>query len=80
MVREIAQTFFHGIWQMLIKTDYPGLGVSIAGVMVSFFLMRLSINVFHLLTGFGVSSSDYGRASVGTDRKVKRMDKWFRGE
>ena len=63
VITEFCRTFFHDILQLLVKTDYPGVDVSIAGVMVSVLLMRLSISVFKYLTGFSASDSDYGRAT-----------------
>lgn len=69
MIREVMSGFFGPVWRMLVHLDYPGIGVSIAGVMVSFLLMRLSITVFQALTGFGASGSDYGRAADEMDRR-----------
>ena len=68
MIRQIAETFFNGIWRMLLQTDYPGVGVSVAGVMISFFLIRLSIALFKYITGFSSGNADYGRAADHIDR------------
>ena len=58
-VSQVAGTFFSGVWTLLLKTDFPGIGVSLAGVMISLLLIRASIRIFQLLTGFGVNGSDY---------------------
>ena len=65
---EIASMFFTAIWRGMIQVDYPGVGVSIAGVGISFLLIRLSIAVFKFLTGFGASGSDYGNAARNIDK------------
>lgn len=74
-VSKIASTFFDGVWRLLLKTDFPGLGVSIAGVMISILIIRFSIRVFQYLTGFGMGTSDYGKAADGAE-KVKNAYKW----
>ena len=75
MIGDIASTFFGGIWKLLIKTDFPGLGVSIAGVMISILLIRFSIRIFGYLTGFGANGADYGKAADGAE-KVKNSVRW----
>lgn len=62
-VAEVAKSIFSGIWELCLHTDFPGLGVSIAAVIVALLLIRLSIKVFGYLTGFGVNGGDYGRAA-----------------
>ena len=62
-VAEVAKAIFSGIWDLCLHTDFPGLGVSIAAVIVALLLIRLSIKVFGYLTGFGVNGGDYGRAA-----------------
>lgn len=68
MVRQIAQTFFGGIWKMFLAVDYPGVNVSVAGVAISFLLIRLSISLFKYITGFSAGAGDYGRAADGIER------------
>lgn len=67
-VAEVASTILGGTWNLFLKTDYPGLGVSIAGVAISLLIIRFSIRLFQFLTGFGANPSDYGRAADGADR------------
>lgn len=74
-VSQVAGTFFSGVWTLLLKTDFPGIGVSLAGVMISLLLIRASIRIFQLLTGFGVNGSDYGRAADQTE-KFKNAQQW----
>lgn len=62
-VAEVAKSIFSGIWELCLHTDFPGLGVSIAAVIVGLLLIRLSIKVFGYLTGFGMSGGDYGKAA-----------------
>lgn len=75
MVSEVAGTFFEGVWKLLVKTDYPGLGVSIAGVLISVLLIRFSIRIFQFITGFHAGANDYGRAADGAE-KVKNSVQW----
>lgn len=74
-VSKIASTVFDGVWTLLLKTDFPGLGVSIAGVMISVLIIRFSIRVFQFMTGFGAGASDYGKAADGAE-KVKNAYQW----
>lgn len=76
MIREIAKTFFGGVWELLLQTDYPGLGVSVAGVMVSFFLIQSSISLFKFITGFSAGGGDYGRAASHMDRQSAQKGKY----
>ena len=62
-VKKVGKAIFSGIWELCLHTDFPGLGVSIAAVIVALLLIRLSIKVFGYLTGFGMSGGDYGRAA-----------------
>lgn len=80
MVADVAGTFFDGVWTLLIKTDFPGLGVSIAGVMISVLLIRFSISIFGYITGFGASGGDYGRAANAAEKFKNDREKARRGE
>ena len=71
VVSDVASTFFHGIWNLFLKFEFPGLGVSLAAVLVSALLIRGSIRLFQYFTGFGASSSDYGRVADRAD-KIRR--------
>lgn len=74
VVSEVADAIFGGVWKLLLGVDFPGIGVSIAAVVVSLILIRFSIRLFGFFTGFGMSSGDYGRASNAIDKyKAKRI-------
>lgn len=75
VVAEVAQAVFGGVWKLLLNTDFPGIGVSIASVAVSLVLIRFSIRVFGFLTGFGMGGGDYGRASNAVDKYKAARDK-----
>ena len=75
MIGDVAGTFFDGVWKLLIKTDFPGLGVSVAGVMISLLLIRFTIRIFGFVTGFHAGAADYGRAADSAD-KVKNSVQW----
>lgn len=59
-IKSILSVFWDGIWKLMVKTDYPGVGISIAGVCVGALLARLSITFFGTISGFGGVSRDYG--------------------
>lgn len=80
MVSDVAGTFFDGVWKLLVKTDYPGLGVSIAGVLISVLLIRFSIRIFQFITGFSASGGDYGRAASSAEKFKSDREKALRGE
>lgn len=67
-VSQVAKCIFKGVWDVLLNTRFPGLGVSIAGVVISFLLIRLSLKIFGYLTGFGMSGGDYGRAATMAEK------------
>lgn len=67
-VTQVAKNFFGNIWTMLLKVDVPGLDVPFAALLVAIFLIRFSIRIFGYLTGFGLSGTDYGRATDAVDR------------
>ena len=67
-VKDVGKAIFSGIWNLCLHTDFPGLGVSIAAVIVALLLIRLSIKVFGYLTGFGMSGGDYGRAADSVEK------------
>lgn len=71
MIRDVAQTVLGGIWRLMVHTDFPGLNVSIAGVAISFLLIRASISLFQYVAGFRGHSSDYG-AVVDDMKNYKR--------
>lgn len=68
VVSDVASAIFGGVWRLLLETDFPGVGVSVAAVAVALVLIRFSIRIFGFLTGFGMSSGDYGRAANAAEK------------
>ena len=60
---EVAETFFGGVWKMLLETDFPGTNVSMAAVTISLFIASFSLRLLGVITGFGAGAADYGRAA-----------------
>ena len=79
-VAEVGKAIFSGIWDLCLHTDFPGLDVSIAAVIVGLLLIRLSIRVFGYLTGFGVNGGDYGRAATGLEKLKNDRRKALEGK
>ncbi len=75
VVSDVASALFGGVWRLLLETDFPGLGVSIAAVSVALVLIRFSIRIFGFLTGFGMSGGDYGRAASAAEKAKSDYDK-----
>lgn len=75
VVSDVASALFGGVWRLLLETEFPGIGVSVAGVAVALVLIRFSIRIFGFLTGFGISGGDYGRASEAIDKAKVAYDK-----
>lgn len=79
-VAEVAKSIFSGIWELCLHTDFPGLDVSIAAVIVALLLIRLSIKVFGYLTGFGMNGGDYGRAANIAEKYKNDREKSLAGK
>ena len=75
VVSEVANAVFGGVWKLLLGVEFPGIGVSIADVVVALILIRFSIRIFGFFTGFGMSSGDYGRASNAVDKYKAKQAK-----
>lgn len=75
IVTDVASAVFGGVWRLLLETDFPGLGVSIAGVVIALVLIRFSIRIFSFLAGFGLSGGDYGRAATTAEKTKSDYDK-----
>lgn len=67
-VARVAESIFKGVWDLLLNTQFPGLNVPIAAVVIGLLLIRLSLNIFGYLTGFGMNSGDYGRAATMAEK------------
>ncbi len=80
MIADAASSIFSGVWKLFLKTDFPGLGVSIAGVAISVLIIRFSIRMFRYLTGFGAGAGDYGRAANAAEKLKHDRDRAARGE
>lgn len=75
LVSKVAEAIFGGVWKLMLNTDFPGMGVSIASVAVALLLIRFSIRLFGFFTGFGASSGDYGRAADSAEKLKNRLDR-----
>lgn len=67
VVSEVAQVIFGGVWNLLLNTDFPGVGVSIASVAVALIFIRFSIRIIGFLAGFRTGDS-VGRAADAADK------------
>lgn len=65
---EIAECLMSNVWRMVTTVEYPGLGISIAAILIAVFLVGLGIRVFAYVFGFSVNIT-------GTASSVRRMSK-----
>ena len=52
MIKQFLSTLFGGTWELFSALEVPGFGVSLAKVAVGFFVVRFSLNLLSLVTGF----------------------------
>lgn len=74
VVSEVAEAIFGGVWKLLLGVDFPGIGVSIASVVVSLILIRFSIRIFGFFTGFR-SGDSIGRAADAAEKAKIEYDR-----
>lgn len=79
-IKDVAKVIFDGVWDLFLQTDFPGTGVSLAAVAISFAVIGFSIRLFGFLTGFGMSGSDYGRAATTAEKYKNDRSRALRGE
>lgn len=69
----VAQTFLTGGWRMMLETEIPGLGISVAGFSLALLLIGFSIRIIGYLTGFRMGS--YGAAANAADKAKSTVQK-----
>lgn len=73
-VLECIKTILSGGWQLLVKTEVPGLGFSYGMLLVALALVPIGFNFLSLALGFNVghlTSDSYGTRS---SKNVKTSD------
>lgn len=74
MIPQVAEAIFGGVWKLLLNTDFPGIGASIGGVVLSLVFIRFSIRLVGFFTGFR-SGGSVGRAADAAERAKSRYDR-----
>lgn len=49
---DLTETLFGGIWDLCSRVIVPGFGISLAKVLIGFFVIKWSLNLLGLVTGF----------------------------
>lgn len=80
IVADVAQAIFGGVWSLLLGTEYPGLGVSIASVAVALVLIRFSIRIFGFISGFRGGEGSVGRATDAAEKAKIEYDRRHRNK
>lgn len=57
------QTLFGGAWDLMSKVTVPGFGISVAKFAVGFFVIKWSLNILGMITGFR-ANADYTSESL----------------
>ncbi len=74
VVSEVAQVIFGGVWNLLLNTDFPGVGVPIAYVTIALIFIRFSIRLIGFLAGFRTGDS-VGRAADAAEKAKIEYDR-----
>lgn len=74
VVSEVANAVLGGVWKLLLGVEFPGVGVSIAGVAVTLIFVRFSIRIVGFLTGFR-SGDSVGRAADAAEKAKIEYDR-----
>lgn len=66
----IVECLFSNVWTMVTSVEYPGLGVSIAAILIGVFLIGLGIRLFAYIFGFSINAT----GSVSSARRISRSE------
>lgn len=69
---EIVQSVFTAAWGFFSDVMVPGLGVSFGSLLIALILIKLSVAIFHAVTGSGGSgyrSGSSGNPKISDERK-----------
>lgn len=79
-VTKWMQTLFGGVWDLFNSVIVPGFNISLARVLIGFFVIKWSLNILALVTGFhtnATTASEQMRTShetLGQYKKVKEQN------
>ena len=77
-MQEIMITLFSGVWELFSGFTVPGFGISLAKVAIGFFVIRFSLSLLSLLTGFrsnsGYAADQFRTSSESLDQYKKVYD------
>ena len=75
-MKEIMTTFFSGVWSLFSSFPVPGFGIPLAKVAIGFFVIRFSLSLLSLITGFRSNSgyaADQFRTSSESLNQYKKV-------
>ncbi|WP_130870363.1 hypothetical protein [Intestinimonas massiliensis (ex Afouda et al. 2020)] len=75
-MQEIMTTFFSGVWSLFSSFTVPGFGIPLAKVAIGFFVIRFSLSLLSLITGFRSNSgyaADQFRTSSESLNQYKKV-------
>lgn len=64
---QIMKAVFSGVWDLFSGVTLPGFNISAAKVLIGFFVIKFSLNLLSLVTGFrsnvGAAAESYSRSN-----------------
>lgn len=75
-IREILTCMLRGVWALLSGVTVPGFGISFAKLAIGFFVIRFSLSLLSLVTGFRSNSgyaADQFRTSSESLNQYKKV-------
>lgn len=76
---DIMTTFFSGVWDLFSNFTVPGFGISLAKVAIGFFVIRFSLSLLSVVTGFrsnvGYAAKEFrsGSETLSQYKKVQEQ-------
>ena len=76
-MKEIMVTMFHGVFDLFSGLTVPGFGISLWKVVIGFFVIKFSLSLLSLVTGFRSnigSTAEEFRTSSETLNQYKKVN------
>ena len=83
-MKEIMVTMFHGVFDLFSGLTVPGFGVSLWKVVIGFFVIKFSLSLLSLVTGFrsnaGSAAEDFRTSSESLNQYKRVRDQQLNRE
>lgn len=68
---EFIEVIFDGAWKLFTSVDVPGFGISAAKVCIGFFVIKWSLNLLSVVTGFRTNAASAAYGLRGSHESAK---------